>query len=203
MLQFATFLKKSWEMGVYPPGVTGWDNAGNNTALQDEKVIFINNPASPLVWAKQNKPDLLPKIGVSAMPAGPKGSFTYAYVRDGFGIFDTGSDRRRSLAKDLMRHLYSKEVYTKWVNLAFPAPATKGLEDLEQWKNPQRKGFLDAAKSGVLQGHPGPTTPAYAEFATRPGLLNMAIRLVVDNWAPEQAIDEMDKVARDIWSKYA
>lgn len=203
MMAFANYLKNSWAKGVYPPGVTGWDNAGNNTALQDEKVIFINNPASPLVWFRNNKPDMLPKIGVAAMPAGPKGQFNQAYVRDGFGIFDTGSDKRRGLAKDLMRHLYSKEVYPKWVSLAFPAPAAMGMEDLEIWKNPQRKGFLDAAKTGVLRGHPGPFTPAYAEFTTRPGLLNMAIRLVVDNWSTEQALDEMEKVAKDIWGKYA
>ncbi len=74
MLEFLKRLKSSWDMGVYPPGVTGWDNASNNTALQDEKVIFINNPASPLVWFRTNKPDMLPKIGVAAVPGG-KGSW--------------------------------------------------------------------------------------------------------------------------------
>jgi ABC-type glycerol-3-phosphate transport system substrate-binding protein len=146
---------------------------------------------------------MLPKIGVGAVPAGPKGQFNVAYVRDGFAIFDTGSDKRRNLAKDLMRQLYSKEVYTKWINLAFPSPAVMGMEDLEIWKNPQRKGFLESAKTGVLRGYPGPLTPAFSEFYNRPGVLNMAIRLVVDNWSPEQAIDEMDKVAKDIYGKYA
>jgi ABC-type glycerol-3-phosphate transport system substrate-binding protein len=27
MMSFANFVKKTWGMGVYPPGVTGWDNA--------------------------------------------------------------------------------------------------------------------------------------------------------------------------------
>ena len=203
MMNFANYVKKTYAMGVYPPGVTGWDNAGNNTALQDEKVIFIHNPASPLVWFRSNKPDMLPKIGVAAVPAGPKGQFNDAYIRDGFAIFDTGSDKRRNLAKDLLRLLYSKEVYRQWINLAFPSPAVQGMEDLEIWKNPQRRGFLEAAKSGVLRGWPGSYTPAYGEFWNRPGVLNMVIRLVVDNWSADQALDEMEKVAKDIWSKYA
>jgi multiple sugar transport system substrate-binding protein len=202
MLAFLTRLKSSWEMGVYPPGVTGWDNAGNNTALQDEKVIFIQNPASPLVWFRTNKPDMLPKIGVSGVPAGPKGQFNTAYIRDGWAIMSTGNQKRMDLSKDLMRHLYSKEVYRKWMELAFPAPAVAGMEDLEIWKNPQRKGFLDAAKTGILLGHPGPPTPAYSEFNTRTPLIAAAARMAVEGWSAEQALDELAKTAEDVFSKY-
>jgi multiple sugar transport system substrate-binding protein len=202
MLQFLNRLKSSWDAGVYPPGVTGWDNAGNNTALQDEKVIFINNPASPLVWFRNNKPEMLPKIGVSAMPAGPKGQFNEAYLRDGFAIMSTGNQKKIDLSKELMRHLYSKDVYRKWMELAFPAPAVAGMEDLEIWKNPQRKGFLDAAKTGILQGHPGQPSPAYSEFNNRQPLISAAARMAVDKWAPEQALDELAQVAEDVFSKY-
>lgn len=202
MLAFLTRLKGSWDMGVYPPGVTGWDNAGNNTALQDEKVIFIQNPASPLVWFRTNKPDMLPKIGVSGVPAGPKGQFNTAYIRDGWAIMNTGNQKRMDQSKDLMRHLYSKDVYRKWMELAFPAPAVAGMEDLEIWKNPQRKGFLDAAKTGILLGHPGPPTPAYSEFNTRTPLISAAARMAVEGWSPEQALDELAKVAEDVFSKY-
>ncbi len=202
MLAFLNALKKSWDMGVYPPGVTGWDNASNNTALQDEKVIFIHNPASPLVWFRNNKPDMLPKIGVSAAPGGPKGQFNQAYVRDGFAILNTGNQKKIDLAKDLMRRLYSNEVYRKWIQLAFPAPAVAGMEDHEVWKNPQRKGFLDAAKTGILQGHPGESTPAYSELVSRTPLINAATRMVVDKWSPEQAQDELAKVVEDVMSKY-
>ncbi len=202
MLEFLKFLKNSWAMGVYPPGVTGWDNASNNTALQDEKVIFIHNPASPLVWFRNNKPDMLPKIGVSAVPAGPKGQYNTAYLRDGFAILKTGNQKKTDLSKELMRHLYSKDVYPRWMAIAFPAPAVAGMEDLEIWKNPQRKGFLDAAKTGITRGFPGPQTPAFAEFYTRQPLISAAARMVVDNWSPEQAHEELAKVAEDVYSKY-
>jgi multiple sugar transport system substrate-binding protein len=202
MLAFLTRLKSSWDLGVYPPGVTGWDNAANNTSLQDEKTIFIHNPASPLVWFRTNKPEMLPKIGVGSVPAGPKGQFNTAYIRDGFAIMKTGNEKRMDLSKDLMRHLYSKEVYRKWMELAFPAPAVTGMEDLEIWKNPQRKGFLEAVKTGILLGHPGPPTPAYSEFNTRTPLISAAARMAVEGWSPEQALDELAKTAEDVFSKY-
>jgi hypothetical protein len=101
-----------------------------------------------------------------------------------------------------MRHLYSKDVYRRWMELAFPAPAVSGMEDLEIWKNPQRKGFLDAAKTGILLGHPGPPTPAYSEFNTRVPLISAAARMAVEGWSPEQALDELAKTAEDVFSKY-
>jgi ABC-type glycerol-3-phosphate transport system substrate-binding protein len=202
MMDFLKRLKSSWDLGIYPPGVTGWDNAANNTALQDEKVIFIHNPASPLVWFRTNKPDMLPKIGVASVPAGPKGQYNTAYVRDGFAILNTGNQKRMDLSKDLMRHLYSQDVYTGWINLAFPSPAVAGMENLEIWKNPQRKGFLEAAKTGVLQGHPGQPSQAYSEFGNRQPLISAMARMVVDGWSVEQALDELAKTAEDVFSKY-
>jgi ABC-type glycerol-3-phosphate transport system substrate-binding protein len=203
MLTLVNYVKKQWDRGVYPPGVTGWDNAANNASLQDEKTIFINNPASPLVWFRDNKPEMLPKIGVAAMPAGPTGkAFMSAYVRDGFALFKSTPDARQALAKDLMRRLYSKEVYTKWIELAFPSPAVQGLENLDIWKNPQRAGFLEAAKNGVLSGYPGPLTPAWAEFGTRTPYLAMLARVIVEKWEPKKAIEEQDKVMKEIYAKY-
>jgi multiple sugar transport system substrate-binding protein len=203
MLNFVNYVVKQWDRGVYPPGVTGWDNAANNVNFQEERVIFIDNPASPIVWARQNKPEFLPKIGVSNIPAGPTGkSFTRAYVRDGFALFTTTPEKRQELAKDLLRKLYSKEVYTKWVELAFPAPATQGLENLDIWKNPQRGAFLEAAKTGILNGYPGEPTPAYAELSTRVPFLSMLQRVIVEKWEPKRAIEELEKVAKDIYAKH-
>ena len=37
-------LKRSWDLGIYPPGVTGWDNASNNKYLISGKGSLILNP---------------------------------------------------------------------------------------------------------------------------------------------------------------
>lgn len=203
MKVFLTELKRSWDLGVYPPGVTGWDNAGNNTALQDGKAIVIHNPASPLVWFRNNKPDLLPKIGVAGTPAGRSGkAFNSAYIRDGFAIMKTGNQKNTDLSKELVRKLYEKDVYRQWIQLAFPAPAVAGMEDHPVWANPQRKGFLDAAKTGVLAGHPGEPSEAYSALGPFTPYLQMAIRITVDKWPIDQAIDEVDKLVKDTYAKY-
>lgn len=203
MKAFLTEMKRGFDLGIYPPGVTGWDNSGNNTALQDGKAIVIHNPASPLVWFRDNKPDMLPKIGVAGTPAGPTGkAFNSAYIRDGFAIMQSGDSKRVDLSKELVRKLYDKDVYRQWIQLAFPAPAVKGMEDHPVWQNPQRKGFLDAAKTGVIAGYPGEPTEAAAELGTQVPFLTMCIRMVVDKWTPDQAMDELDKVARQIYGKY-
>jgi multiple sugar transport system substrate-binding protein len=203
MLTFVNYVKKQWDRGVYPPGVTGWDNAANNTNFQEERVVFIHNPASPIVWARQNKPEFLEKIGVAAMPAGPTGkAYTPAYIRDGFVLFKSTPDKRQQLAKDLMRHLFSKEVYPKWMELAFPAPAVAGMEYLDIWKDPKRGGFLEAAKTGILGGFPGPETQAWNEFGSRTPYINMLARVIVEKWDPKKAIEEQAKVQKDIYAKY-
>ena len=101
-----------------------------------------------------------------------------------------------------MRHLYSKEVFTKWMELAFPAPAVAGMENLDIWKDPRRGGFLEAAKTGVLSGYPGPETPAWGEFSTRTPYINMLARVIVEKWEPKKAIEEQAKVQKDIWAKH-
>jgi multiple sugar transport system substrate-binding protein len=203
MKAFLTEVKRSWDLGVYAPGVTGWDNASNNTSLQDGKALVIHNPASPLVWFRNNKPDMLPKIGIAATPAGPTGkSFNSAYVRDGFAVMASGNQPNIDLSKDLVKRLFSKDVYRQWIQLAFPAPAVAGMEDHEVWKSPNRKAFLDASKEGVLDGYPGEPTEAYSELGSRTPVLQMAIRMVVDNWTPDQAMEEVDKIGKDVYSKY-
>lgn len=203
MLEFVNFFKAQWARGVFPPGVTGWDNAANNVNFQEERIVFINNPASPIVWAKKEKPEFLPKIGVAAMPAGPSGKgYTSAYVRDGWGLFKSTPEKRQALAKGLLRHLYSKEIYSKWMELAFPSPAVQGMENLDIWKDPRRGGFLEAAKTGILGGYPGEPTTAWSEFGSGTPYIKMLSRVIVDKWEPKKAIEEQAKQMQEIYAKH-
>jgi multiple sugar transport system substrate-binding protein len=201
-IQMLEYLKKWWDAGVMNPGVTGWDNAGNNVALQEGQSVFINNPASPLVWARQNRPELLPNIGVWSMPTGPKGLYNDAYLRNAWALFKDKPDKRQEQVISLVRHLMSKDVYRKWMELAFPAPAVAGMEDLEVWKNPQRGAFLDAVKTGITAGWPGAPTAAFNEVNTRNPMVTMAMRVIVDKWPAEKAVDELDQIARDVYKKH-
>lgn len=202
MKKFLEYFKVQLDAGMFPPGATGWDNASDNTAMQSRAIVADQDPASVIVWLRDNRPEDLPKLGAVGTPGGPAGQFTSAYVRDGFAVLATGDDKKISLSKDLLRQVYSNEVYRKWIGLAFPSPAVKGMEDHEVWQNPLRKGFLESAKNGILDGYPGMPTTAYAELGTRMPVSTMIVRMAVDNWTPEQAMDEADQVAHDVFGKY-
>ena len=44
--------------GLFPPGVTTWDGAGDNTAYQSGQAVFIANPGSVYLYLKKNDPEL-------------------------------------------------------------------------------------------------------------------------------------------------
>jgi hypothetical protein len=73
---------------------------------------------------------------------------------------------------------------------------------MEMWSDPQNAGFLEAARTGVLSGYPGPITPASTELGTRNPSLTMVLRMVVDGWSIDEAVAEAQQVAEDIYSKY-
>ena len=146
---------------------------------------------------------MLPKIGVAGAPAGPKGQFNTAYVRDGLAIMNTGNQKRMDLSKDLMRHLYSKDVYRKWMQLAFPSPAVAGMEDHGDLEEPAAQGLPGRREDRHPAGAPGPADPRRTPSSTPVApLISAAARMAVEGWSPEQALDELAKVAEDVFSKY-
>ena len=187
---------------IFPPSVFEWDNASNNAAYQDETVISINNPGSVLVWMLDNKPELAEVSTIQALPAGPAGSFSSAGTRLAYAMFNTSSADKHELGAELLRYLIAPEQYEPWIELAFAAPSLAQYETMETWSNPQRAGFLDAAKNGVLGGYPGPLTPASAELGSLVPAVSMVLRVIVDGWTVDEAVEEAEQVANDVYSKY-
>ncbi len=187
---------------IFPPDVFEWDNASNNAAYQNESVVSVHNPASVLVWLKENKPELAEVTAIAGVPAGPKGAFNSASVRVAWTSFTTVPAEKQEMGKDLIRFLYEPAQYEPWIQLAFAAPAVEQYADMEMWNDPQNAGFLDAARTGVLPAYPGPITPASTELGTRNPSLTMVLRVIVDGWSMDEAIAEAQQVAEDIYSKY-
>jgi multiple sugar transport system substrate-binding protein len=187
---------------IFPPDVFEWDNASNNAAYQNESVVSVHNPASVLVWLKENKPELAAATAIAGVPAGPQGSFNSAGVRVAWTTFTTVPAEKQEMGKDLIRFLYEPAQFEPWIQLAFAAPAVEQYATMEMWSDPQNAGFLEAARTGVLSGYPGPITPASTELGTRNPSLTMVLRMVVDGWSIDEAVAEAQQVAEDIYSKY-
>jgi multiple sugar transport system substrate-binding protein len=195
-------VNKLYAAEIMPPSVFEWDNAGNNKAYQEETVVSINNPASVLVWALENNPELAANTVVRALPAGPKGAISSSSARVSWALFNSSSPDRQELSKELLRYLSAPEQFEPWIAKAFAAPAAMQYEAMEIWKDPQRAGFLEGAKTGVMLGYPGPVTPAASELYSRVPAVSMILRVLIDKWSIEEAIAEAEQVAKDIYSKY-
>lgn len=192
-----------YKAGIFPPDAMSWDNASNNGAYQNETAITVHNPASILVWCLDNKPELGKNTAIAGLPKGPTGkSFNSAGVRVGWAIFNTTPKDKQDLAADWIKWVYQKEQYEPWIAKAFAAPPVAKYEQMEVWKDPQRAGFLEAAKTGIMGGYPGPLTPASAELDSRVPTISMILRVLVDKWSIDQAVEEAEKVAKDIYGKY-
>jgi ABC-type glycerol-3-phosphate transport system substrate-binding protein len=195
-------LNTMYAADIFPPDAFEWDNASNNAAYQNESAISIHNPASVLVWMLENKPDLAAVTAIQSVPAGPQGQFNSAGIRLAWAMFNTSPQEKQDLGADLLRYLMAPEQYEPWIALAFAAPPVAQYETMEIWQDPQKAGFLEGAKTGVLSGHPGPVTPAASELGTRNPSLTMVLRTVIDGWSIEEAVAEAEQVALDVYSKY-
>ncbi len=188
--------------GVFPPSAFEWDNASNNAAYQEESALTIHNPASVLVWLYDNKPELAEVTTIKALPAGPAGAFNSGGVRVAWALFNSSAAEQQDLGKDLLRYLQEPEQFEPWIALAFAAPAVAAFEDMEIWSDPKRAGFLEGSKTGVMSGYPGPVTPAAAELDSLVPATSMVLRVLVDGWTVDEAVEEAEQVANDVYSKY-
>ncbi|MEX1019232.1 MAG: extracellular solute-binding protein [Litorilinea sp.] len=191
-----------WERGILPPNAFEYDNATNNADYQNGSVIAVHNPASVLVWLLENNPEMAANTAIAGVPAGPEGAFNSAGIRVCWSIFNSASEENQQLSGDLLRYLWEPAQYEPWIALAFASPALAQYEEMEMWDDPQRAGFLEAAKTGVLSAHPSPITPASSELLSRNPTLAMVLRVIIDEWTMEEAIAEAETVAMDIYSKY-
>ncbi|MEZ4711509.1 MAG: extracellular solute-binding protein [Caldilineaceae bacterium] len=68
---FLTWITTAYDEGLFPPGATTWDGAGDNVAYQSGNAVFIANPGSVYLYMRNEDPDLGEATKYSALPAGP------------------------------------------------------------------------------------------------------------------------------------
>ena len=197
-----TFAKEAWDMGMFPNDAASWDYSSNNKAYQEEQAIVVINAASIYTWAEANKPELAEVTGLAPKPKDVRDT-TNASLR--YCTMMSGETKKREAAATLIQGLYTSGIYAPWLEKGFVTNVVHEYDTLPMWEG-KRAQFNQAANIGVYSGYPAPY-----DNAAMSDLLNvgsnaptgsMMVRVLIDSWNIEDAIDESDEFAKQVFSRY-
>jgi multiple sugar transport system substrate-binding protein len=197
---FLEWITGVYKKGVFPPGATTWDGAGDNKAYQAGQAGFIANPGSVYLNLKANDPELLKASKYSGMPAGPKMKLQ-PYGPNVRAIPTTS--RFKDQAKDLLMYLADKQFMADYYMNAIYGPVLKDQIDAPVFKDSVvHVGLLDVAQNGTPPSFPDVDNPAKAEFSSNFLVPKMIQRIVVDSMSIDDAVKETQGACQAIYDKY-
>ncbi|HEV2516005.1 MAG TPA: extracellular solute-binding protein [Devosia sp.] len=196
-----TWLKNAWDKGLFSPGNTTWDGAGDNQAYLSGQAGFIANTGSVGIAAKKDDPELFEASAFSPLPGGPKGIISPIDVQV---RAITKASSVQDEAKALLEHLSSPEFMNAYFNVAIYGPVLADQEKLPAFDgtNTILVGLLGLAKNGTAPAYPDVNNAAFADFGSNFLIPKLAQRVVVDGWDFDQAIAEAQAQGQAIYDKY-
>lgn len=196
-----TWLKNAWDKGLFSPGNTTWDGAGDNQAYLSGQAGFIGNTGSVGIAAKKDDPELFEASAFSPLPGGPKGIISPIDVQ--LRTITKGSPVQDE-AKALLEHLSSPEFMNAYFNVAIYGPVLTNQEKLQAFDgtNTILVGLLGLAKNGTAPAYPDVNNAAFADFGSNFLIPKLAQRVVVDGWDFDKAIAEAQTQGQAIYDKY-
>ncbi len=197
---FLTWITGVFAEGLFPPGATTWDGAGDNVAYQSGNALFIANPGSVYLYMRDNDPDLGEGTKYSALPAGP--AMRIAPVDANVRVIPTTSGDKE-MAKDLLKYMADPEFMKEYYYNAIYGPAAAGYQDAPIFtESPVHEGLLDLALNGTFGAFPDVDNAAFAEYQTNFLTPRMVQRVVVDGISIDDAVAETQQACADIYAKY-
>lgn len=195
-----TYAKDAWDMGLFPDDAAAWDWSSNNTNYQEEQGILVINSASIYVWAQANKPELAEATSLAPKPSDARDT-TNAGLR--YTVVQTQDAKNKEGARELIAGLYEDSIYAPWLEAGFVTNVVHEYDDLPMWTG-TRAQFNLAANIGVYTGYPAPFDNAAMSELNGPNapIGSMMVRVLIDGWSPEEAIDEADEFSKRVFSKY-
>jgi multiple sugar transport system substrate-binding protein len=198
---FLEWITGAFEDGLFPPGVTTWDGAGDNTAYQSGNALFIANPGSVYLNIRDNDPELLEFTRYSGLPAGPVMRLVpmSTVIRS---IPASTSPEKQERAKDLFAYLAEDEFMAEYMSAAIYGPAMQSQVDFPVFtESPVHVGLLDAALSGTPGTFPDVNNTALAEYQTNFLTPKMIQRIVVDGLSIDESIAETQAACQAIYDR--
>jgi multiple sugar transport system substrate-binding protein len=196
-----TWLKNAWDKGLFSPGNTTWDGAGDNQAYLSGQAGFIANTGSVGIAARKDDPELFEASAFSPLPGGPKGIISPIDVQV---RAVTKASPVQDEAKALLEHLSSPEFMNAYFNVAIYGPVLQAQEKLQAFDgtNTILVGLLGLAKNGTAPAYPDVNNAAFADFGSNFLIPKLAQRVVVDGWDFDKAIAEAQTQGQAIYDKY-
>lgn len=199
--QYLTWVKDAWDKGLFPPGNTTWDGAGDNQAYLAGQAAFIANTGSVGIAAKKDDPDLFTSSAFSPLPGGPKGIVSPIDVQ--LRVIPKSSPMQDE-AKALVEYLSNPDFMNEYFNVAIYGPVLKAQEKLKSFdgSNSILVGLLGLAQNGTAPAWPDVNNAAYADLSGNFIIPKMVQRVVIDGWDLDKAIDEAQTQGQAIYDKY-
>jgi multiple sugar transport system substrate-binding protein len=197
---FLQWVTDAYKAGLFPPGATTWDGAGDNTAYQSGQAIFIANTGSVYLAIKDEDPQLAEATSYSPLPEGPTGRISP--INPNFRAIPKKDGSNVDRAKSLFIHLANPEFMEAYYNVAIYGPVLQDQKPFPIFETPVHGGLLDLVENGTAPGFPDVFNPAYAEFQTNFLVPKMIQRVVIDDYTLDEAMDEAQAAAEAIYAKY-
>ncbi len=189
----------AYEEGLFPPGATTWDGAGDNTAYLAGQAIFIGNTGSVHLAAAEDDPELDAATNFAALPAGPV--MQVSPINPNVRAIPT-STQDPDTAKALIEYLANPEFMEAYLNVAIYGPALNAYGSFAIFQEPVHAGLLNLVENGTAPGAPDVYNTAYADFSANFIVPKMIQRVVIDGASIDDAIAEAQEQGQLIYDKY-
>ncbi len=197
---YLTWVTDAFEAGLFPPGATTWDGAGDNTAYQSGQAIFIANTGSVYLAIKDEDPDLAEATSFSPLPAGPMG--VVSPINPNFRAIPKKDGANVESASALIEHLANPTFMEAYFNVAIYGPVLQDQRPFPIFESPVQGGLAALVENGTAPGAPDTYNTAYAEFSSNFLIPKMVQRIVIDDYTIDDAMAEAQASAVAIYDKY-
>jgi hypothetical protein len=189
-------------MGLFPSDAASWDYSSNNKSYQEEQCLIAINAASIFTWCQENKPELAEVTGLAPKPKDVRDT-TNASLR--YCTMMSANTKIPEVAGELIQGLYTADVYAPWLEKGFVTNVVHEYDTLPMWEG-KRAQFNQAANIGVYSGYPAPYDNAAMADLNNVGsnapIGTMMVRVLIDGWTTEDAINESDEFAKQVFARY-
>jgi len=198
---YLQWVKGAWDKGIFPPGVTTWDGAGDNQAYLAGQAGFIANTGSVAIAAKKDDMELFNATAYSPLPSGPKG--VISPITPNVRAVSANS-KNPDAAKALVEFLANPDFMKKYFDVAIYAPVLKSQAAFDSFNgtNPILKGLLDLVTNGTSPAYPDIYNTAYGDLNANFIIPKMVQRVVVDGYDLDKAMDEAQTQGQAIYDKH-